>query len=204
MPFQIDPVAQQIAITRYVLPPCLHVPIAAVDEAAIETYVGTIEKTLTRRTHRKALLVRAREPPPIDARLPIWDFPASEIFHRRLQVWVHIESERYRPAYRKAFPNEAIEGKIISHTMNRETAYHKGFDYVRITPTSGAANTSSSMSEQWAKQLQAKPSRRLANQNQVGFIQYADLTDLMLMLDIKLGGGIMEVVNEGQKLVRPR
>lgn len=204
MPFLIDQAAQQIATTRWGLPVCLHVPIVAVDEAAIRTYVGDIDQVLTPRSHRKAFLVTAKEPPPIDAQLPIWDLPASSIFHQRMQVWVHIGSNSYRAAYRKAFPDEAIKGKIISHAMNRETAYHKGFDYVRITPTSQAANSSSSYSEQWAKQLQAKPSQRLANQKQVGFIQYADLTDLMLMLDIMLGGGIMDAVNESQKLVRSR
>jgi hypothetical protein len=35
-------------------------------------------------------------------------------------------------------------------------------------------------------------------------IRYGDLADLMLMMDIKLGGGIMDVINEGQKLVEPR
>lgn len=33
-------------------------------------------------------------------------------------------------------------------------------------------------------------------------VEYADLTALMLLLDIKLGGGVMDVVNEGQKLIR--
>ena len=33
------------------------------------------------------------------------------------------------------------------------------------------------------------------------YIQYADLSDLMLMLDMKLGGGVMDAVNEGQKLL---
>lgn len=36
------------------------------------------------------------------------------------------------------------------------------------------------------------------------FIQYADLSDLMLMLDMMLGGGVMDAVNEGQKLIEPR
>jgi hypothetical protein len=43
-----------------------------------------------------------------------------------------------------------------------------------------------------------------ANQRRGAFIQYTDLSDLMVMLDIKVGGGVMVVVNEGQKLVRPR
>ena len=33
------------------------------------------------------------------------------------------------------------------------------------------------------------------------YIQYADLSDLMVMMNIKLGGGVMDVVNEGQYLV---
>jgi hypothetical protein len=32
--------------------------------------------------------------------------------------------------------------------------------------------------------------------------KYADLTDLMLVLDMKLGGGLVDAVNEGQRLVR--
>ena len=33
------------------------------------------------------------------------------------------------------------------------------------------------------------------------FIQYADLADLMVMLIIKVSGGVMAIVNEGQRLV---
>jgi hypothetical protein len=33
------------------------------------------------------------------------------------------------------------------------------------------------------------------------YIQYADLADLILMLDIKPGGGVMDTVNEAQKLI---
>jgi hypothetical protein len=35
-------------------------------------------------------------------------------------------------------------------------------------------------------------------------IQYADLSDLMLMLDMKLGGGVMDAVNVAQRLIDPR
>ena len=33
--------------------------------------------------------------------------------------------------------------------------------------------------------------------------KYADLPDLMLMLDLNLGGGVMDLVREGQELVTP-
>ena len=36
-----------------------------------------------------------------------------------------------------------------------------------------------------------------------GAIQYADLTDFMLMLDLQLGGGVIDAVNEGQRPARP-
>jgi hypothetical protein len=42
-----------------------------------------------------------------------------------------------------------------------------------------------------------------ANKKRGEFIHYADLAAIMLMMDMKLGGGVMDAVNEGQKLVRP-
>jgi len=88
--------------------------------------------------------------------------------------------------------------------MNRRTAAHKCFDFVRITPVSGAANVSSAFSENWAVALH-KSSRPLGERHAgPPFIQYADLSDLMLMLDMMLGGGVMEAVNEGQRLLERR
>ena len=92
----------------------------------------------------------------------------------------------------------------MSHAMNRRIAALKGFAYVRITPTSRGCNSSSGFSEQWGVTLHSLPDQIAANQRRGAFIQYADLSDLMLMLDLKLGGGVMDAVNEGQKLVRPR
>jgi hypothetical protein len=40
----IDQAAKEIALGRWMLPECLHVPVAAVDEAAIRDYVGQIER----------------------------------------------------------------------------------------------------------------------------------------------------------------
>lgn len=59
----IDEIAREIAIRSYALPECLHVPIAAVDEGAISTYVGEILQLLGGRLKPKALLVRGKEPP---------------------------------------------------------------------------------------------------------------------------------------------
>jgi hypothetical protein len=88
--------------------------------------------------------------------------------------------------------------------MNRDTAVLKGFAFVRLTPVSGIANVSSAFWEQWAKKLHKRRKSVAATRTGPPFIQYADLTDLMLMLHIALGGGVMHVVNEGQQLIERR
>jgi hypothetical protein len=204
MPLLIDEVARESAFRRWALPECLHVPIAAVDEDAIRNYVGHVERVVSGRGLRRALLVSVPDPAPVDPLLPIGDHPNAGIFHARQQVWVHVAYGAYRSAYKRAFPEQNIDGLILSHAMNRDTAVHKGFDFVRITPVSGTANVSSAFSEQWAKELH-KPERPVVTRRTgPPFIQYADLSDLMLMLDMMLGGGVMDAVNEGQKLLERR
>jgi hypothetical protein len=186
------------------LPECLHVPTAAVDEAALTAYVGEIVQVLAAGSRRKAFLIRTKEPPPIDERLPVWGRPGAAILHERLQVWVHIAFTRYRPAYHEAFPDHQIDGQVLSHALNRRTAALMGFNYVRITPNSRGCNSSSGFSEQWGVDLHASPSQMAANRRRGAFIHYADLVSLMVMLDMKPGGGFMDAVNEAQALVRPR
>lgn len=200
----IDDIAREVAISRYGLAECLHVPIAAVDEAAISTYVGEVRNVLSGGSARKAFLVCAKTPPPPDQRFPIWDVEGCDMLHRPMQVWVDVAYTRYRRAYRAAFPDEELGDRILSHTMNRRVAALKGFRFVRLTPTSRAANSSSAFSEGWGVTLHSDPVQMAANRRRGASIQYADLTELMLMLDLRLGGGVMDAVNEGQRLIRPR
>jgi hypothetical protein len=204
MPLLIDEAAKEIAVRRWNLPECLHVPIAAVDENAIRAYVGNVERIVSGRGLRKAFLVTVPEPVQVDPLLRISDHPNAGIFHARQQVWVHVTYDPYRPAYKRAFPDENIDGLILSHAMNRDTAVHKGFDFVRLTPVSGIANVSSAFSEQWAKTHHKPKEPVVTRRTGPPFIQYADLSDLMLMLDMMLGGGVMDAVNEGQKLLEPK
>lgn len=199
----IDPVAKDIARKRFGLRDCLHVPIAARSVGAIEAHVGSIVQALGGGTPATSYLVEAFPAPAIDHRLPIWANPASGIFHRRLQVWADVRYTRYRTAYRKAFPSEDISGKVLSRALNRRVAAIKGFQYVRITPTSSAANSSSAFTEQWSVDHHSDP-KRMALQKRLGAeIQYADLTDLLLMMDVRLGGGLQDIANDGQALVKP-
>jgi len=200
----IDEVAKERAHKKHGLPLCLLVPIAAVNEQAIRYYVGDVVATLSGGSSPRALLVRAFPPAPADPSIPIWKEPGADVFHRPLQVWVHIAFTRYRRAWQRAFPDEDLGERVLSHTMNRRTAALKGFDFVRLTPTSRSANSSSAFSEGWAVALHREPSQMKANRRSGMFIQYADYTDLMLMLDMKLGGGVMDAANEGRKLIWPR
>lgn len=203
MSYAVDEIARDMALRRWALPECLHVPIAAISEEAIRTYIGDIVQVLAGRARGRAFLVKVKEPPPVDRSLPIWDLPASEIFHRPPQVWVDIAYTRYRAAYRRAHPDEDISDRIISHAMNRRTAAVKGYRFVRVTSASRASNSSSAFTENWAVDLHGRaPDPEKARGG--ASIQYADLCDLMLMLDLRLGGGVMELVNQGQELVRPR
>jgi hypothetical protein len=111
MPLLIDKVAKEIALRRWALPEYLHVPVAAVDEVAISGYIGEIQKILIGRSPPSALLVKVTARSILDSALPISKIASSEIFHRPLQVWVHVNYNGYRRAYRKAFPNEDINGK---------------------------------------------------------------------------------------------
>ena len=108
----------------------------------------------------------------------------------------------YRKAYRKAFPDEDISSLVLDHIPNRKMVKVMGFNYVRIIPVSRGANSSSgSLCEQWGIEYQSTPRMRKINSDKKSFIQYADLACLVKMLNIKTGGGVMDAVNEGQKLL---
>lgn len=202
MTLLIDQVAKETAFRRWVLPECLHVPIAAVDEVAISKYIGKIDRILAVGSPNRALLVIVEAPTVLDPLLPIFKLPSSGVLHSPYQVWVHIGYSRYRSAYKKAYPDENIDDKVLSHALNRRSAALQGFKYVRITPVSRGSNSSSAFSEKWGITLHSTPQQMEANQKQNAHIEYADLTALMLMMNMKLGGGVMDVVNEGQKLIR--
>jgi len=203
MTIAIDHAARDHALSLG-LPPSLLFPVGARDEAALATYVGEIKHVVVDGAPRKALLIQSPAPPPVDARFPIWDQPGSAILRARRQLWVHVGYAGYRRAYKSAFPHEDIEGKVLSHAVNRRIASVMGFSYVRITPVSRGCNSSSSFSEQWGVTLHSSSEQAAANRRRGAFIHYADLVAMMVMLDMKPGGGFMDAVNEAQKLVRPR
>lgn len=184
------------------LPPCLYVPLAARDRHAIETYVGKVVARLSRGSEAKALLVESFEPEPADTRLSIWSLPEAAIFHHPRQVWVHVDYTGYRRAYRKAFPEADLSDYVLDHVMNRRVARVKGFAFLRIVPISREANSShGGLSEGWAVAFHSSPRMMEKHRVSQASVQYADLSDIVKMLNMQGGGSLMDIVNDAQKLV---
>ena len=184
--------------------PCLYVPIAARDQKAIETFVGNIHKELTQRSKHKAFLVESYEPEKSDLRLPIWSLPESSILHHKLQIWTHVNYSDYRRIYIREFQDTDLSNYVIDHVMNRRVARLKGFWYVRVVPVSRSVNSShGGLSEKWSINYHSSPRMLKINKASKAVVQYADLCDIVKMLNIEGGGSIMANVNEAQKLVEP-
>jgi hypothetical protein len=197
----IDPHAVRIPQMSGLLP-CLYIPIAARNTNAIETYVGRILGELARGSPSKALLVEAHEPEKPDDRLAIWRHPEAAILHYPRQIWVHVDYSAYRRAYIRAFPDVNLTGLVLDHVMNRRVARLKGFTYLRIVPISRAVNSShGSLSEGWGVEYHRSPRMRELNRTSKADVQYADLCDIVKMLNMKGGGSFMQNVNDAQKLV---
>lgn len=187
------------------LSPCLRVPVAARDLAAIEEHVGTVVRQFRDRPDAPGYLVSASIMADIDRRLPVWDLHGSSIFHSQLQLWVHVDSRRYRGLFTEALPNIDIKGKDIDHVTNRHVARLKGFSYLRLVAISPAANRSSgAISEKWAIDYHGSEEMQRRHRQATTRVQYADIADLAKMLDIAIGGGVMDQLNEVQYLFRPR
>jgi hypothetical protein len=202
-PTEIDPEAARTP-QRSALPPCLYVAIGARDEAAIERYVGRIARVLAAGTANQALLIDAHDPPPRDTRLPIWQMAEARILHAPQQVWVHVDFAAYRRAYAQALPSEDLRHLVLDHVLNRRVARLKGLAYLRIVPISRVANSSSGgLSERWAVEYHGSQYMQQRHRDSRASVQYADLADLVKMLDLKTGGSIMDPVNAAQSWVRP-
>lgn len=199
----VDEFARRLATERFGLPLCLHIPIAARDEAAIYSHVGCVIDVLVPGTPPKAVLVDTTCPVTIDATLPVWGLLEASVLHRSPQVWVHVDFAGYRRAYAKAFPMEDLQDRVLDHVMNRRVARLKDFMYLRLVPiTRGANSSSGGLSEKWAVEYHGSAEMRTKHLASSARIQYADLADIVKMLNQKTGGSLQDPVNDAQALVR--
>lgn len=200
----IDYVAKEEANSKWVLPESLHLPVAARDKASIVKYIGDIVNDLSGSIPNTAFLVHVKKPKVINKKLAVWKLPQSRVLHKSMQVWVHVNYEGYKKAYLKGFPDEDLSDLVLDHIWNRRMSEVMGYMYVRLIPISRGANSSSgTLAEQWALDYQSTPEMRKRNKEKekYQFIQYADHHSLVKMLDIKTGGGVMDIVNEAQALL---
>jgi hypothetical protein len=181
---------------------CLYIPIAARDESAIRAYVGEVCEVVAPGTPNRALLVNVSRNLEIDMELPIWNLPEAAVLHCSRQLWVHVDYNGYRSAYMKAFSNEDLHNLVVDHILNRRVARLKGFMYLRVLPISREANSSSGgLSEKWAVRHHSSDEMRGKNLASRAQVQYADLADIVKMLNRKTGGLLQDPVNEAQVLV---
>ncbi|NDV63373.1 hypothetical protein G0Q06_12985 [Puniceicoccales bacterium CK1056] len=200
----VDQFARDVAITKYGLPPSLHVPIAAREVQDIITYIGSARKILSSGPPIRALFIEPYLIPQKDS-LPIWELEESAILHHDRQVWVHVDYSGYRRSYLNGLGEKLDKGFVLDHVMNRRVARLKGFSYLRIVPISREANSSSGgLCEKWAVEYHSSSHMRQVNKDSPARIQYADLSDLVKMLNLKTGGSLQDPVNEAQYLVEER
>jgi hypothetical protein len=198
--FEIDEIAKAKAI-RYGMPPDVHIPISARDKDAITKYIGNITN-IASVSPDKAFIVTPHCNPETNIKLPLWRLKESSILHKRKQVWVHVDYKSYRQAYIKATPEEDVKGMVLDHILNRRVARLKGFYYVRIIPVSPGVNTSSGgVTEKYGYDYHNSDHMKKINRENQAFIEYADLADLVKMLNFKTGGLLQTVVNESQYLL---
>lgn len=197
----VDQFARDLAVTKYALPMSVHIPVAAKEESDIDKYIGRIAEVLVAGLPNRAFLVEPYVIPQKDT-LPIWQLPESAILHHPKQVWVHVDYSGYKSAYLKAFGDLEDRGYVLDHIMNRRVARLKDFSYLRIIPISRAANSSSGgLCEKWSVEYHSSPEMRRVNRDSPARIQYADIADIVKMLNIKTGGSLQDPVNVAQALV---
>jgi hypothetical protein len=202
--YEVDDLARELALTKFGLPLSLHVPIAARDATAIERFVGQIERVLLGSPEKGALLVRAYERSAYDPQLAIWQQPGAAVLRQESQVWVHVDERQYRKAYVTAFPADDITQLVLDHVMNRRVARLKSFSYLRIVPITRSANSSSGgLCEKWAVTYHSAPGMVVINKSRRPHIQYADLADIVKMLNVKTGGSLQDAVNDAQAWLEP-
>ena len=199
MPPSIDQNSQTFG-----MPPCLRVPIAAADIDSIETYVGTVVKTVkSRRGRINAMLITPHMiGDPETPQALLWQHPDKQDYIERLypslQVWVHVDYRTYRKAYMDFGMPVPPKGYVLDHIQNRVTIRLREYShpYLRLCPvsnkvnSSGGHNTGTEGMEKANLRKDRKNPERL--QNRLKFfnsfkIAYADPIDLTKMLNIPTG-----------------
>ncbi|MCP4097828.1 MAG: hypothetical protein GY748_16460 [Planctomycetaceae bacterium] len=196
----VDEAAKVRAIRKAAMPETLLIPIAAVSEDAIKRHIGRKCTQVPRTRLGNAFCVLSEcGPEPSD--LAVWKHERASVLNQPTQIWVDVAYSGYRKAYREVFPEEVIQNRVIHHVMNRRYAALHGFRYVRLISIARSTNSSSGFSENWGVTLTEEGTLR--RRTGEASISFADLASLMPMLDMPVGGGVMENVRLAVDLLKP-
>lgn len=197
---EVDQKAKERAL-RLGMPPDVLIPIGARDKHGISKYIGIIED-IAQVSPASAFIVRPPFCPALNKKLPLWKLKESEILHCNKQVWVHVDFKSYRAAYIKACPEEDVSALILDHILNRRVARLKGFDYLPILPVTKGVNTSSGgVTEKYGFAYQSAAHMQSINKESEAFIEYADIADIVKMLNQKTGGKFQDIIRDSLYLL---
>lgn len=183
------------------MPADVHILIGARDKNSIIKYIGSIESIDTVHSE-SAFIVNPYFNPELNSKLPLWKIKESGILHAQKQVWVHVDYRHYRSAYIKACPEENVTEMVLDHILNRRVARLKGFDYLRIIPVTKAVNASSGgVTEKYGFGHHSTERMKKINQDDRAFIEYADIADMVKMLNQKTGGKFQDSIRDAIELL---
>ncbi|MCW3090003.1 MAG: hypothetical protein JWP81_1072 [Ferruginibacter sp.] len=133
----------------------------------------------------------------LNSKLPLWKVKESSILHCNKQVWVQVDYRNYRAAYIKAYPEENIKKYFLDHILNRRVARLKGYNYLRIIPVFSGVNTSSGgVTEKYGFDYHSTERMIKLNEENRAFIEYADITGIVKMLNRKTGGKFQDLIRD--------
>lgn len=186
----IDPLSE-----TYGLHSSLLIPIGARNREAIEKYIGSIDITIG---DNEAFVVNfvPLEPP---NELPVWTHNRGALLTDSIQIWVDIDFKNYRKIYLQYY-KVIDKDDVIDHIMNRRFAKKLGYKYVRLLHISRDVNSSAGRGGESMAFNNLDASMEINPDINNNEIVYADPMDLSKMLNIKVGGSVLDAVRDNHFL----
>jgi hypothetical protein len=176
----------------YGLDDCLIIPVAAKSIKSIEQFVGNI---VSKSKDDKWCYVDFT-PLSNPNNLEVWNHARSCLINQKLQCWVRIDYTSYRNRYKSCFPDTNVDKMVIDHILNRRFAKVLGFNYVRLIHVDKSVNSSSGRGMEYDVINYKNPDGLSRFEESLGEIFYADPSDLMKILNMKIGAFPLDNVRD--------
>lgn len=130
--FATDKATASISSAHWGLHESLHIPIAASDELTIANYIGDIVDKYERRSGVDGILIRVKEPLSHQMNIPVWNSEKANLLNPAFQLWVSGRASDFRKLFILAFPEQNIEGAIISSVLGKAEISQSHWNYFRV------------------------------------------------------------------------